>query len=80
MDQEVAYLAALERATMFEFVDGRLHLRDDSGALQAEVHALTAERAREQAPWIVRIHELCCATRWVAAGNTGIRSLELGLS
>lgn len=32
--QEAAYFAALEKATTFDFVQGRLELRDDGGALQ----------------------------------------------
>jgi heat shock protein HslJ len=39
MDQEFAYLKALENATRYEFVDGRLEMRDDSGALQAQFAA-----------------------------------------
>jgi heat shock protein HslJ len=35
MDQELAYLTALQNAARFEFVDGRLEFRDASGALQA---------------------------------------------
>jgi heat shock protein HslJ len=35
MDQETAYLAALQKATQYEFESGRLVLRDASGATQA---------------------------------------------
>ena len=35
MDQETAYLAALQRATQYQFESGQLVLRDASGAIQA---------------------------------------------
>ena len=35
MEQETLYLQALERASTFQFVDGRLEFRDSDGALQA---------------------------------------------
>jgi heat shock protein HslJ len=35
MEQETAFLRALERASTFEFVDGRLEFRDSNGATQA---------------------------------------------
>ena len=37
MDQESAYMAALERTSNYLFDAGRLVLKDDSGATQAEL-------------------------------------------
>jgi heat shock protein HslJ len=37
--QEAAYFMALEKATTFDFVQGRLELRDDGGALQVSYQA-----------------------------------------
>lgn len=39
MDQEQAYLTALENSVQLEFVDGRLQLRDANGATQADFQA-----------------------------------------